>query len=75
MAAGLADEAIAKRLGISRNTVRNHIAAIYDRIGLRRRSAVIVWARERGLGLDGKSQSKGAKAPAGKTGSGKRPAK
>ena len=73
MAAGCADEEIARRLGISRNTVRNHIAAIYDRIGLRRRSAVIVWARERGLGLDGKSQSKAAKSPAGRTRSRKQP--
>ena len=57
MAEGLADDAIAKSLGISRNTVRNHIAAIYDRVGLRKRSAVIVWARERGLGLGGKTET------------------
>ncbi len=50
VAQGLPDEAIAERLGIARNTLRNHIAVIYDKLGVHRRSAVVVWARERGLG-------------------------
>lgn len=49
VAQGLPDDAIAARLGISRNTLRNHIAAIYAKLGVHRRSAVVVWARERGL--------------------------
>ena len=50
IAQGLADDEIALRLGISRNTLRNHIAVIYSRLGVHKRGAVVVWARERGLG-------------------------
>jgi PAS domain S-box-containing protein len=46
---GHADDAIAESLGLSRNTIRNQVSAIYHKIGLHRRSAVIVWARERGF--------------------------
>jgi DNA-binding NarL/FixJ family response regulator len=30
--------------------VRNHLASLYRKIGVNRRSAVVVWARERGIG-------------------------
>ena len=50
VAQGLSDDDIAAKLTISRNTVRNHVSVIYERLGIRKRSAVIVWARERGLG-------------------------
>ena len=50
LASGLSDEEVASRLGIARNTLRNHVAAIYAKVGMNKRSAVIVWARERGLG-------------------------
>jgi PAS domain S-box-containing protein len=50
VAQGLSDGEIAKKLGIAQNTVRNHVSAIYGKLGVHRRSAVIVWARERGLG-------------------------
>ena len=43
------DDEIAGVLGLSRSTVRNHIAAIYAKIGVHSRSSAIVWARERGL--------------------------
>lgn len=43
------DAAIAERLGMSRTTVRNHIGRIYAKIGVNKRGAAIVWARERGL--------------------------
>ena len=46
---GLGDEAIAKRLGLSRNTVRNHTAALYRKLGLHKRSEVIVWGRDNGF--------------------------
>ena len=46
---GLDDKAIAERLSLSGNTVRNHVASIYAKIGVNRRAAAIVWARERGL--------------------------
>ncbi|MEG8024459.1 LuxR C-terminal-related transcriptional regulator [Sphingomonas aurantiaca] len=44
------DAAIAERLELSRNTVRNHVARLYAKIGVNRRSAAIVWAHERGVG-------------------------
>ncbi|MEG8040158.1 PAS domain S-box protein [Sphingomonas sp. LR60] len=46
----LDDAAIAERLAISRNTVRNHVASIYAKIGTNRRSGAVVWGRERGMG-------------------------
>jgi PAS domain S-box-containing protein len=46
---GMADPAIANKLGISRNTVRNHVTALYRRTGVRSRAALVVWARERGF--------------------------
>lgn len=46
----LDDAAIAGRLGISRNTVRNHVARLYAKIGVNRRSGAVVWGRERGMG-------------------------
>ncbi len=64
LAQGLPDEEIASRLGIARNTLRNHIAAIYARLGVHKRSAVVVWARERGLGAAAKPRAKQAKSRA-----------
>ena len=49
MARGLDDAAIAASLRIARNTVRNHVSKLYRKIGVRRRGAAVVWARERGL--------------------------
>jgi PAS domain S-box-containing protein len=46
---GLDDKAIAKRLALSGNTVRNHVASIYAKIGVNRRAAAVKWARDRGL--------------------------
>jgi PAS domain S-box-containing protein len=46
---GLDDKAIAERLTLSGNTVRNHVAKIYGKTGVNRRAAVVAWARERGL--------------------------
>ncbi len=46
---GLDDAEIASELGLSRYTVRNQVAGIYSKIGVHRRSSVIVWARERGF--------------------------
>lgn len=49
IAQGLSNGEIATKLGINRNTGRNHVSLIYTKIGVHRRSAAIVWARERGL--------------------------
>ena len=49
--ADMDDAGIAAKLGLSRNTIRNHVARLYSKIGVNRRSAAVVWARERGIGL------------------------
>jgi PAS domain S-box-containing protein len=64
VARGLSDDEIAKTIGISRNTVRNHVAAIYRTTGIRKRSALVVWARERGLGALEKPKPKQRRARA-----------
>jgi PAS domain S-box-containing protein len=46
---GASDGEIAEKLGLSRNTVRNHVATLYGKIDVHRRGAAIVWARERGI--------------------------
>ena len=46
---GLGNSEIAVALGISRNTVRNHVTALYRRTGVNSRAALVVWARERGF--------------------------
>ncbi len=46
---GLSDAEIAATLKLSRNTVRNHVATLYGKIGVNRRSAAVVWGRERGM--------------------------
>jgi PAS domain S-box-containing protein len=46
---GASDTDIAQDLEVSRHTVRNHVSAIYDKIGVHRRSAAVAWARDRGL--------------------------
>ena len=50
---GISDAQMSTMLRLSPNTVRNHIASLYRKIGVNRRSAAIIWARERGItGLD-----------------------
>ena len=46
---GQTNTQIAATLGLSTNTVRNHIATLYSKIGVNRRSAAVIWGRERGL--------------------------
>jgi PAS domain S-box-containing protein len=46
---GLSDAEIAATLKLSRNTVRNHVATLYGKIGVNRRGAAVVWGRERGI--------------------------
>lgn len=55
---GATDEEIGSTLRLARNTVRNHVAAIYRKLGVNRRSAVVVWARDRGLGDDSGTEAK-----------------
>jgi DNA-binding NarL/FixJ family response regulator len=53
IARGLANEAIAARLGISVKTVRNQVSVILDKLEVVDRGAAIVRAREAGLGGEG----------------------
>lgn len=48
-AQGKTDPEIALALGLSPVTVRNHVMASYAKIGVNRRAAAVIWARERGL--------------------------
>lgn len=45
---GKSDAAIANALSLKRNTVRNHVARLYAKIGAHNRSEAIIWARDRG---------------------------
>jgi len=49
MCQGEDNEQIATALRVAPNTVRNHIATLYSKIGVHRRSDAIVWARQRGV--------------------------
>jgi hypothetical protein len=40
-------------LHLSRNTVRNHIASIYRKLRVNRRSAAVIWAHQHGFPGDG----------------------
>ncbi len=46
---GKDDKSIARALGVAGNTVRNHVARIYAKIGVNRRTAAAAWARARGF--------------------------
>lgn len=68
---GQSDEEMSKTLDLSRNTIRNHISSLYRKIDVNRRSAAIIWARERGvsgreLGLRRQPHRKKRSPPPGK---------
>jgi len=50
---GLDDKTIARTLDVAGNTVRNHVARIYAKIGVNRRIAAVAWARARGFDGEG----------------------
>lgn len=41
---GLPDKKIAARLNLALNTIRNHVATVYSKLGVHSRSEAIVWA-------------------------------
>jgi PAS domain S-box-containing protein len=53
---GKSDDAIADTLELKRNTVRNHVARIYSKIGAHSRAEAIIWARDRGHQLGPESE-------------------
>jgi DNA-binding NarL/FixJ family response regulator len=46
---GRSDIEMSDILHLSQNTVRNHVASLYRKIGVNRRGAAIIWARERAI--------------------------
>ncbi|HBT69374.1 MAG TPA: helix-turn-helix transcriptional regulator [Agrobacterium sp.] len=46
---GCSDKEMSERLHLSKHTIRNHIASLYGKIGVNRRTAAVIWARERGF--------------------------
>ncbi len=46
---GLTDQTISRRLSLAPNTVRNHVASLYRKLGLHRRSEVVLWGRQQGF--------------------------
>ena len=67
MCRGLGNDEIAAKFGVSRNTVRNHATAIYGKIDVHRRSAAIVWARDRGFTGERSREPSGAKVSRGRS--------
>lgn len=65
VAQGATDDDMVGEFGISRNTVRNHLTSLYRKLGVNRRSAVVVFARERGL-VDGPRAGKPERDPGGR---------
>jgi PAS domain S-box-containing protein len=50
---GYDDKRIGRSLDVASNTVRNHVARIYAKIGVNRRIAAVAWARARGFDGEG----------------------
>ena len=46
---GRSDAEMGRVLNLSQNTIRNHLASLFKKIGVNRRSAAIIWARERAI--------------------------
>jgi len=49
VAIGLANKQIAKRLGISEKTVRNHVSNVYEKLRIYDRSQAVMYALKKGL--------------------------
>ena len=49
LAAGYSNKEIARRLAVSPNTVKTHVARLFDKLGARRRTDAIARARDLGL--------------------------
>lgn len=55
---GMNDQQMSNHLGLSSNTVRNHVSSLYRKIGVNRRGAAILWAKERGIGNGDRNRGK-----------------
>lgn len=54
---GMADKEVARALGVSLNTARNHVAALYRKIGVHSRTAAVLWAQERGFAAEASARA------------------
>lgn len=54
VAEGLRNEEVGRRLGITEKTVRNHLTAVFHKLGVSGRLELVVWAYERGLARPGR---------------------
>jgi DNA-binding NarL/FixJ family response regulator len=52
LADGQSHDTIAEQLHIARNTVRNHLASIYDKLGVHAAHEAVAWAWKHGLAHD-----------------------
>jgi len=65
---GQSDQEMSAALGLSRHTIRNHVSSLYGKIGVNRRSAAVIWARERGVtGQIGRASGAAMRKKAGKS--------
>jgi DNA-binding NarL/FixJ family response regulator len=48
-ASGLSNKEIATQLGVSEGTIKNHLHAIYERLGVEGRIPLVLYRREKGL--------------------------
>ena len=49
LAAGKSNKEIAQKLGVSPNTVKTHVASLFEKLRVARRAQAILMARELGL--------------------------
>ena len=49
VAAGYSNAQLVEELGLAKNTVRNYVARIYEKLDVHSRAEAVVWARERGI--------------------------
>ena len=49
---GMDDKTMSRKLNVSGNTVRNHVARLYSKIGVNRRVAAAAWGRARGFDVE-----------------------
>jgi len=49
LSAGLANKAIARRLGIAEKTVKAHLTRVFQAIGVSDRTQAVLWARDHGI--------------------------
>ena len=57
---GATDSSIAYTLGLSPHTIRNHVASLYRKLRVKRRSDAVIWAYQRGIASEVRSPAMSA---------------